>query len=100
MNIPINPVFETKIIRGVFINQSLVVFPQGRMPDNLGETVKFLFGEGAVMTQDCVANCSCIRITCASYVLDNVKTLDAEWTCRKIEESNIFDKRINNQKEN
>ena len=31
-NIFRNPTFKTKIISGVFINQDLVVFPQGRMP--------------------------------------------------------------------
>lgn len=44
-----NPTFETKIIKAVFINQDIVVFPWGdlRIPDNLTKVVKFLFGEGA-----------------------------------------------------
>ena len=84
MKIIKNPVFETKIIRGVFINQDLVVYPQGRMPDNLSKVVKFLFGEGAVVTLDCVNNHGCIRIIGASYVLDNVKTLNAEWEFKEV----------------
>ena len=57
-----NPTFKTKIIRGVFINQDLVVFPQGRIPDNLSDH-------------------DCLKITGASYVLDNVETLNADWVC-------------------
>ena len=86
MNIFRNPTFKTKIIRGVFINQDLVVFPQGRMPDNLREVIKFLFGEGVIVKQDRISGYSCIRITGASYVLDNVETLNADWICEEIEE--------------
>ena len=86
MNIFRNPMFKTKIIRGVFINQDLVVFPQGRMPDNLREVIKFLFGEGVIVKQDRINEHGCIRITGASYVLDNVETLNADWICEKVEE--------------
>lgn len=86
MNIFRNPTFKTKIIRGVFINQDLVVFPQGRMPDNLREVIKFLFGEGVIVKQDRINEHGCIRITGASYVLDNVETLNADWICEEIEE--------------
>ena len=86
MNIFRNPTFKTKIIRGVFINQDLEVFPQGRMPNNLREAVKFLFGEGAIVKQDRINDHGCIRITGASYVLDNVETLNADFICEEIEE--------------
>lgn len=85
MNIFRNPTFKTKIIRGVFINQDLVVFPQGRIPDNLREVIKFLFGEGVIVKQDLINEHGCIRITGASYVLDNVETLNADWICEEIE---------------
>lgn len=81
-----SPTFETKIIKAVFINQEIVVFPQGEMPGNLDKAVKFLFGEGAVATQDCVNNCGCIRITGANYVLDNVKTLNADWEYKEVKD--------------
>ena len=82
-----NPIFETKIIKAVFTNQDIVVFPQDvRAPDNLSKVVKFLFGEGAVVTQDYVNNHSCIRITGASYVLDNVKTLNAQWEYKEVKD--------------
>ena len=81
-----NPTFKTKIIRGIFINQDLVVFPQGRIPDNLREVIKFLFGEGVIVKQDRINEHGCIRITGASYVLDNVETLNADWICEEIEE--------------
>ena len=79
-----NPVFETKINKAVFQNQEIVVFPQGIMPENLGKAVKFLFGEGAVVIQDCVNNYACIRIEGANYVLNNVKTLNAEWEIKEV----------------
>lgn len=85
-NIFRNSTFKTKIIRGVFINQDLVVFPQGRIPDNLREVIKFLFGEGVIVKQDRINEHGCIRITGASYVLDNVETLNADWICEEIEE--------------
>ena len=86
MNIFRNPTFKMKIISGVFINQDLVVFPQGRMPDNLREVIKFLFGEGVIIKQDRINEHGCIRITGASYVLDNVETLNADWICEEVEE--------------
>lgn len=80
-NIFRNPTFKTKIITGVFINQDLVVFPQGRIPDNLREVIKFLFGKDVIVKQDRINNHGCIRITGASYVLDNVETLNADRIC-------------------
>lgn len=85
-NIFRNPTFKTKIITGVFINQDLVVFPQGRIPDNFREVIKFLFGEGVIIKQDHINDHGCIRITGANYVLDNVETLNADWICEEIEE--------------
>lgn len=81
-----NPVFETKIYKAVFTNQEIVVFPQGKMPINLDEAVKFLFGEGAVATEDCVNNYGCIRITGANYVLNDVKTLNAVWEYKEVKD--------------
>lgn len=81
-----NPTFETKINKAVFLNQEIVVFPQGKMPKNLDEAIKFLFGEGAVATQDCVNTCGCIRITGANYVLNNAKTLNADWEHKEVKD--------------
>ena len=81
-----NPTFETTIIKAVFTNQEILVFPQGKMLRNLYEAVKFLFGEGAVATEECVNNCPCIRITGASYVLNNVKTLNAVWEYKEVKD--------------
>ena len=81
-----NPTFKTKIISGVFINQDLVVFPQGKIPDNLREVIKFLFGEGVIVKQDRISDHGCLRITGANYVLDNVETLNANWICEEVEE--------------
>lgn len=86
MKIIKNPVFETKINRAVFINQDLVVVPQGRMPNNISEVVKFLFGEDAIIMQDSANNHVSFKICNASYVLDNVKTLGAEWEYKEIKD--------------
>ena len=91
----IKPVSETKINRAVFLNQDLVVYPYGRIPDNLSEAVKFLFGEGAIVTLDdranhgrikiINANHGRIKIINANFVLENVKTLDADFLVTKKE---------------
>ncbi len=82
-----SPTFETKIFKAVFINQDIVIFPnREKVPNNLDSVIRFLFGEGAVATQDCVNNCDCIRITGATYVLDNVKTLNAEWEYKEVKD--------------
>ena len=86
MKIIKNPVFETKINRAVFINQDLVVVPQGKMPHNISEAVKFLFGEDAIIMQDSTNNHVGFKISNASYVLDNVKTLGAEWEYKEIKD--------------
>lgn len=80
-----SPTFETKIHRAVFINQDILVFPhREKVPNNLSEVVKFLFGEGAVVTQDCVNNSDCIIIEGSNYVLNNVKTLNADWEYKEV----------------
>ena len=41
-----NTLFKLDIERATFINQDIVVFPEyRRVPDNLNNAVKFLFGE-------------------------------------------------------
>ena len=91
MEIIRNPVFEMKIIKAVFLNQEIVVFPQGdlRVPDNLADVVRFLFGEGAAVIQDCVNNSACLRIIDADYVLNNVKTICADWECKEVTNEHI-----------
>lgn len=93
MNIFRSPVFETKIIRGVFLGQDLVVHPSddslplgGEAFQYMNSVIKYLFGNNAIITKDYINGRRSIRITNADYVLDNVKTLNAEWTCRRIEE--------------
>ena len=82
-----NPIFETKIIKAVFVNQDIIIYPNSeKVPDNLDSVIRFLFGEGAVATLDCYNNCNGIRITGATYVLDNVKTLNAVWECKEVED--------------
>lgn len=85
----LNPYFETLIKNAVFINQDIVVYPSNApYPDNIKNVVKFLFGEGARLEQDVSNDMSCLRIKGASYVLNDAKTLDANWVCKEIK----FDK--------
>ena len=82
-----SPTFETKIIKAIFLNQEIVVFPcKEKVPNNFNEVIKFLFGDGAVAIQDCVNRNACIRITGATYVLNDVKTLNAQWEYREVED--------------
>jgi hypothetical protein len=84
------PLFETKIIKAIFLNQEIVVFPhKEKVPNNITEVVRFLFGEGAVVMQDFVNNSACVRITNANYVLDNVKTINAEWEYKEVKEEEV-----------
>lgn len=85
-----SPTFETKIIKAVFLNQEIVVFPdREKTPCNLSEVVKFLFGEGAAVIQDYVNNSACLRIIDANYVLNNVKTRCADWECKEVTNEHI-----------
>ena len=82
-----SPTFETKIIKAVFLNQEIVVFPhREKVPNNFDEVIKFLFGEGVVARQDCVNHSACVRITGANYVLENVKTINAEWEYKEVKD--------------
>ena len=77
----VNTLFKLDIKKATFINQDIVVFPEDtRVPDNLNDAVKFLFGESAeVKWERTNSNCICIRIKRANYILDNVTTLQADF---------------------
>lgn len=82
-----NPVYETSINRAFFINQDITVYPMNTpCPKNLPDVVRFLFGEGACVVQDVTNNPSCLIIRGGSYVLQGVKTLNADWTIKEIEQ--------------
>lgn len=85
--IVISPTFETKIIKAIFLNQEIVIFPyREKVPNNFDKVIKFLFGDGAVAIQDCVNRRACIRITGANYVLDNARTINAEWEYKEVKD--------------
>ena len=82
-----SPTFETKIIKAIFLNQDIVFFPRReKVPNNITEVVRFLFGEGAEVIQDCVNNIACVRITGANYVLNDVRTINAEWEYKEVKD--------------
>lgn len=82
----INPCFETKINRAVFMHQDLVVYPDRdkRLPDNLNNVIKFLFGEGAHIRLDTTNKFPSLTIEDACYVLRNARTINADWTCQEV----------------
>ena len=76
------------VIRGFKLNEGKISFCKKLYC--LSEVVKFLFGEGAVVTQDCVNNHYCIRISGSSYVLNNSKTLNADFIITELNTTEVF----------
>lgn len=80
-----NTLFKLDIKRATFINQGIVVFPEyRRVPDNLNNVVKFLFGESAeVEWERTDSNRTLVKIRRANYILDNVTTLQADFLIKE-----------------
>lgn len=80
-----NTLFKLDIKRATFINQDIVVFPEyTRVPDNLNDAVKFLFGESAEVEWGRTnSNRTLVRIKRANYILDNVTTLQADFLIKE-----------------
>lgn len=80
------PIFETKINRAAFMRQDLVVYPDRdkRLPDNLNNVIKFLFGKGAHIRQDVTNELPSLTIEDACYVLRNARTINADWTFKEV----------------
>lgn len=76
-----NPAFETKINKAVFFQQDLVVYPDSdkRLPDNIGEVIRFLFGEGTYIKEDVTNGRRSLTIAGACFLLQNVRTLGADY---------------------
>lgn len=87
-----SPVFETKINKAVFINQDIIVCPKGfSLPENTLNVIKFLFGEGARLEQDTANKSAVLIIKGATYILNGVKTLNADWTFKEIKQEDEND---------
>ena len=84
----ISPCFETKINRAVFLHQDLVVYPDRdeRLPDDIGNVIRFLFGKGVRLKEDIVNGYPSLILEGACYELRNVRTINADWTCQKVEQ--------------
>ena len=80
-----NTLFKLDIKRATFVNQDIVVFPEDvRVPDNLNEAVKFLFGERAKVEWERTNNNYILkRIIRANYILDNVTTSQADFLIKE-----------------
>ena len=81
-----NPVYETKINRAVFFNQEIVVYPDrdADYPENLVKAIRFLFGKGVRVREDCTNGYPSFTITGANYELRNVSTTCADWTYTEV----------------
>ncbi len=80
----ITPRYKTTIIRSVFINQDLIVYPKSELYSkevmgNLKNVIKFLFGEGAYVVEDVTNGYPSFTIKNASYELRKVSTINANW---------------------
>lgn len=84
----LTPRFETRINRAVFLHQDLVVYPDRdkRLPDNIGNVIRFLFGEGARIKEDVTNGYPSFTIEGACYELRNVRTINADWTFQEVKE--------------
>ena len=82
----VSPLWETVINRAVFLNQDIIVYPDREkgLPDNFGNVIKFLFGEGATIKEDVVNGYPSFVISGASFELINAHTINADWTHREV----------------
>lgn len=83
--LPVDTLFKLDIQRATFVNQDIVVFPEDvKVPDNLNDVVKFLFGRSAEVKWECTNNnCILVRIIRANYILDNVTTSQADFIIKE-----------------
>lgn len=84
--IVISPVWETTINKAIFLNQDLILYPDRKkgLPDNFGNVVKFLFGEGAYVIEDVVNGYPSFVIKGATFELNGARTENADWTTREV----------------
>ena len=86
--VTISPLWETTINRAVFVNQDLTIYPDRKkgLPDNFTNVVKFLFGEGAYVRVDTVNGYPSFVIKGATFELNKVKTINADWTYQEVKQ--------------
>lgn len=82
----ISPSWETIIHRAIFLNEDIIVYPsrEGGLPDNFGNVIKFLFGEGATLEEDVINGYPSLVIIGASFMLRNARTVNADWIYREV----------------
>lgn len=83
----LSPLWETIINRAVFLNEDIIVYPNREkgLPDNFGNVIKFLFGEGATIKEDVINGYPSFIIKGASFELRNAHTVNADWVYREVE---------------
>lgn len=83
----VSPLWETIINRAIFLNEDIIVYPnrEGGLPDNFGNVIKFLFGEGATIKVDVTNGCPSFIIRGANFELRNAHTVNADWVCKEVE---------------
>jgi hypothetical protein len=90
----ISPLWETIINRAVFLNEDIIVYPNSErgLPDNFGNVIKFLFGEGATVKEDVINGYPSFVIRGANFELRNARTVNADWVYREVKNESISSK--------
>ena len=81
-----SPYYETTINKAVFINQDITISPdmEYKIPDNLSNVVKFLFGEDSYIVHSISNGHPEFIIKNASFILNKVKTMNMDFIMKNL----------------
>lgn len=82
-----SPYYETTINKAVFINQDITISPdmEYKIPDNLSNVAKFLFGEDSYIEHGISSNGRPkFIIKNASFILNKVKTINMDFIMKNL----------------
>ena len=86
-----NPLIETNVKRACFLEGSLMVYPCDdlKIPANYDKVVRYLFGEGARITEGNFNGHYCWIINGASFEIRNSTTINADYVTSIVEKETI-----------
>lgn len=85
-----SPYYETTINKAVFINQDITISPdmEYKIPNNLSNVVKFLFGEDSYIEHGISSNGHPeFIIKNASFILNKAKTMNMDFIMKNLSNS-------------
>lgn len=84
-----SPCYETTINKAVFLNQDITICPdiEYKIPDNLSNVVKFLFGEDSYIVHSISNGHPEFIIKNASFILNKAKTMNMDFIMKKLSNS-------------